>query len=70
MGVLAPGSAHMRPSARPPSTLAKIFGACVCIVNFKIAVENITNHALLQKDFGKELRFQVSPGTITRSASG
>ena len=25
MGVLAPGSAHARPSARPPSTLAEIF---------------------------------------------
>ena len=25
MGVLAPGSAHARPSAQPPSTLAEIF---------------------------------------------
>ena len=25
MGVLAPGSSHARPSARPPSTLAEIF---------------------------------------------
>jgi hypothetical protein len=70
MGVLAPGSAHTRPSARPPLTLAEIFGAHVCRVNFKIAVKNIKNHALLQKHFGKELRFQVSPGTIIRSASG
>ena len=36
MGVLAPGSAHARPSAQPPSTLAEIFGARVCRVTFKI----------------------------------
>ena len=33
LGVLAPGSAHSRPSAQPPSTWAEIF-ACVCRVTF------------------------------------
>ena len=31
------------------------------------ALENVENHAFSQKVFGKELRFQVSPGTICRS---
>jgi hypothetical protein len=32
------------------------------------ALENVVNHAFLQKLFGMALRFQVSPETICRSA--
>ena len=31
------------------------------------ALENVKNHAFLQKLFGKELGFQASPGTICMS---
>ena len=45
MGVLAPGSAHARPSARPPFDLSeKNYGARVCRVTFKHPHQPLRSH--------------------------
>ena len=54
MGVLAPGSAHTRPSAQPPPTLLDIFGARVCRVTFKIFEKNLK---IAPQGFGSEFYF-------------
>ena len=42
MGVLAPGSAHARPSAQPPIDMSGNFPAHVSAVTFKIFEKNLT----------------------------
>ena len=45
MGVLAPGSAHARPSARPPFDMReKNYGAHVCRVTFKHPHQPLRSH--------------------------
>ena len=41
MGVLAPGSAHVRPSAQPPIDMSGNFPAHVSAVTFKIFKKNL-----------------------------